>query len=197
MRIFLLVIITLVISGKSLSQENSKYSFAYEHYFLNNSNYNLSNSDFNYIKNFKIKSNHNLVFNYYLHKDKLNYIIGLTYQFYHGDNNNKNDSIITRRMNAFGIVLGIEKSIAKYSYIDLYGVIGWSIINKNFVYSSNPNNEFVISHGPFISINFSIKQRLFKTNKTGTFLKFMINERLIEFSSNFTIGLGLELNFLK
>src|SRR5690606_2781039 len=147
MKDFLVVIITLVISGKSFSQENYKYRFAYDYYFLNNTSYNLDNSDFNYIKYFIIKSNHNQVNYYYLHKPKLNYIIGINYQYYHGDNNNKSDSIITRRMNAFGIVLGIEKSIAKYSYIDLYGVIGWSIINKNFVYSSNSNNEFVISHG--------------------------------------------------
>lgn len=212
MKIFLLIIITFIISSNSFSQEYYKYSLAYEYYFLNNSNHNLENSDVDYLNNFKIKSNHNILFNYYIDRPKVTHLIGLTFQNYYGETNTKQVSvlisfgnfkyyslIVTRRMNAFGLVYGIEKKLNN-TYMDLYGTIGWSFINKNYIYtpSSYPlSSEYVLSHSPFFSINFSIKQRLFKTNKTATFLKFLVNERFIEFSSNFTLGLGLEINFLK
>jgi hypothetical protein len=212
MRKYLFIYLFIITVLNVFSQEKKRLGISYEHYFLNNSKYNLRNSDFSYLSDFRIKSNHNVFINYYLSKPKFCYFFGISFQNYFGETKVRHDSIyinssyynyydliITRTMNALGINIGIEKEFQRLFFFDLYGIVGWSIINKNYDYTpdGNPSDDNVLSHSPFFSISFSIKNRLFKTKKTESLLKFIINERFIELSGNFTIGLGVEFNFLK
>jgi hypothetical protein len=197
-----LIILQFIISGNLFSQLCISYDFN----FLNNSNYNLKKFVEN--ESFRYTGNHHLSFECILNKNEnQNFRTGIDFQYLYGETDvllgsgsNFYELVKKRKINAIGINLGVERVASADFLFGISGVIGLSFISKINDYSpdnSFPTDEIVLSKGPFFSISISSKYRFLKLTKLEGFLKVSIIERLIELEEgNFTIGLGLEFNFL-
>lgn len=200
--------------SQSVSEDSEKkrYGVSYDYFFLNNSNYNTKNIDFNYLNDYRVRSNLNIALQFLDLKKKCTILYGLSYQNFYAitgiryDTTIGNNKIIPfevikyRNMHLVGVSYGLEKEFNKFS-INISTQLGWYFYK--LINDFTPENYFVgyddrvLSQFFYVGISGGVKYRLFKTEKFETRIRFSANERFLEIGPNFTIGLGLELNFLK
>jgi len=207
----IIIISFFVLFTNAIFSQTININGSYNYYFLNNSKYNSRNINFNYLSDYKIKSNHNFDLNISICKPNLNYLLGFSYQYHYGETKLIHDStyfensyrlydlIRSRKMNMIGFNFGIDKELIKKLHTGIKGVLGWSFIRKLSNYTPDGSylpDDDILSKGPFFSFSFITKYNLFHTKKFESSLVFSVNERFIEFKSNFTLGLGIEFTFI-